>query len=207
MKAVSLMGGRRGQSRGILAASINTSWLLTGCGDIGWVISFWPDPPRGSIGEERRWVQFWVVWPLRTLETLLNIESRSLRLKKETGARKIRVLLEASGNWSSGYRCTCPGKRAEKRMEGNTQTSSPGKPHVLSSFHIVLALSGRRLPFPTFMYQKPILVGSKTCLRFFLLSGPIEPGTQLELSKWRVSIADTEENQEASVTYRHCCSI
>lgn len=140
-------------------------------------------------------------------DILLNIDSRSLRLKKETGARKIQVLLEASGNWSSGYRCTCPGKRAEKRMEGNTQTSSPGKPQVLSSFHIVLALSGRRLPFPTFMYQKPILVGSKTCLRFFLLSGPIEPGTQLELSKWRVSIADTEENQEASVTYRHCRSI
>ena len=139
---------RKGQSWGILAAGINLSCLLTGCWDIGWLISFWPNSPRGSIRKERPRVQLWVVWAWRLSNILLNVELRSRRLKKEIWARKIQVCLEASGNCSSGYRYTCPGKWAEKRTEGNTQTSSPGKPHALPSFHMVL-FPISTIPVPT----------------------------------------------------------
>ena len=40
------------------------------------------------------------------------------------------------------------------------------------------------LPSPTFLCQKPILGDSKIYLKFFLPSGPMELGTQPELSKW-----------------------
>ena len=156
------MGSGGGQSWGILAAGINLSCLPTGCWHIGWLMRFWPDSPRGSIRKERPWVQLWVVWAWRLSDILLNIEFRNQRLKKEIWARKIQVWLEASGNCSSGYRCTCPGKWAEKRTEGSTQTSSPGKPHALPSFHVVL-LPVPTFPVPTFPVPTECCLPSATC--------------------------------------------